>query len=420
MAELVVNIPVKSFKKFEDPYDSRSNPPAKYQFFCNVHDVPADWDNWFDVNPREQNIKTMVAKAIKDSLISDNQNFHLLNRGMLVAAKSVTFDNKTQSATIIFDDHTQHGIIDGGHTFKQICKFNETNYSTCDKYVQIEIMTNVDNITDLAEARNKSVPVDTKSLEELSGSFDVLKSTYEHKLIQGNDYSKRIIYKQNEVLDNDDTDISEEDKIVSIDIRDIVAIINMFNLVLYPNDTNNHPQASYTTKENSLIKFLKMGSKNYNRAKRDKVILDMRNIIPDIFLLWDTIETEFVSVVKDIGKKYGSISYSNYNNNKIKKYSTFSNKKMEYTIPKGIMYPILGAFRALVEVKDDGTYGWSINPLEVWKNLKNTMVNTVIDTSISVGHSPDRIGKNTLLWNSLYQSVKMYYFEQTIKNTRKG
>lgn len=420
MAELVVSIPVKSFKKFEDPYDSRSNPPAKYQFFCNVHDVPYDWDDWFDVNPREQNIKTMVAKAIKDTLIGDSHNFHLLNRGMLVAAKSVTFDNKTQSATIIFDDHTQHGIIDGGHTFKQICKFNETKYSTCDKYVQIEIMTNVDNITDLAEARNKSVPVDTKSLEELSGSFDALKSTYEHRLIQGNDYSKRIIYKQNEILDRSDIDISSEDKIVPIDIRDIIAIINMFNPVLYPNDLKNHPQASYVTKENSLIKFLKMGSKKYDKAKRDAVINNMRKIIPDIFLLWDTIENEFVVVTKETGKKYGSISYSNYNNDKVKKYATFSNKKMNYTIPKGIMYPMVGAFRALVEVKDDGTYDWSLSPFNVWSNIKTNMVETVLEASVNAGHSPDKLGKSALLWSNLYQSVRMNYFEQAMINNKKG
>lgn len=42
MKELTITIPVKSFKKFDNPYDSKAM-AAKYQFFVNVADIPSEW-----------------------------------------------------------------------------------------------------------------------------------------------------------------------------------------------------------------------------------------------------------------------------------------------------------------------------------------------------------------------------------------
>lgn len=45
MKELTITIPVKSFKKFDNPYDSKAM-AAKYQFFVNVADIPSEWLEW--------------------------------------------------------------------------------------------------------------------------------------------------------------------------------------------------------------------------------------------------------------------------------------------------------------------------------------------------------------------------------------
>lgn len=402
MNELVIEFPVKSFKRFDDPYDSNAT-AAKYQFFVNVADIPVDWIEWLSVNPREQKLTTDVARDIADSLRSNKKNFHVLNRGMLLSAEDVSFNNKSKQATVKFVDPKMHGIVDGGHTYRQILKYQEEENQSYEKYVQIEVITVFDNIEELAEARNNSVAVDDKSIEELRGTFNPIKRIIENHKIQNERYFDRVSFRQNEFWGN-----KEVNNI--IDVREIIAIINMFNPLLYETMSPVHPIQSYTGKAASLNKFLKIspqGVKEQDPEFRNAVIEKMAIIIPDIFELWDKIETQFPQVSKDINKRYGSKPYSNYGKNNVKKISLFSNIEMDYTIPKGIMYPVVGAFRALVCEKD-GKYDWITSPFDVWEDKKEQIINSVLESSTQFGNSPEKLGKSTLLWDSLYNIILIY------------
>lgn len=409
MKELTITIPVKSFKKFDNPYDSKAT-AAKYQFFANVADVPVDWMEWLSVNPREQKLTTDVARDIANSLRSNKRNFHVLNRGILLSADEVSFDNKEKKATIKFVDSKMHGIVDGGHTYRQILKYQEDLNPIFEKYVQIEVITSFDSIEELAEARNNSVAVDDKSIEELRGTFEPIKRIIENHFIQDEKYFDRISFRQNEFWGNKDVNNI-------IDVREIIAIINMFNPLLYDSMTPVHPIQSYTGKAASLNKFLKMsppGIKEEDPEYRKAVIEKMEIIIPDIFTLWDEIETQFAKVSKELNKRYGSKPYSNYGKDNIKKISLFSNIEMDYTIPKGIMYPVLGAFRALVCEKN-GKYDWVVSPFEVWNEKKEQIVSSVLESSAQFGNSPDKLGKSALLWDSLYNNILIYRLTSNIK-----
>lgn len=402
MNELTITIPAKSFKKFDNPYNAKAV-AAKYQFFANVADIPSEWIDWLAVNPREQKLTTDVARDIANSLRSKKKDFHVLNRGILLSANDVTFDNKEKKATIKFVDAKLHGIVDGGHTYRQILKYQENGVMIFEKYVQIEVITNFDSIEELAEARNNSVAVDDKSIEELRGTFDPIKNIIGNQLIRGDQYFKRISFRQNEFWGNKDVNNI-------IDVREIVAIINMFNPLLYDSMGSTHPIQSYTGKAASLNKFLKMtktGSKGEDPEYRKAVIEKMASIIPDIFKLWDEIEINFAKVSKELNRRYGSKPYSNYGKENIKKVSLFSNCEMQYTIPKGIMYPVLGAFRALVCEKD-GKFDWIVSPFEVWKEKKAQMVTSVLENSAQFANSPDKLGKSALLWDSLFNIVLIY------------
>lgn len=409
MNELTITIPVKSFKKFDNPYDSKAM-AAKYQFFANVADIPSDWMEWLSVNPREPKLTTDVARDIATSLRSNKRNFHVLNRGILLSAYDVSFDNKEKTATIKMVDSKLHGIVDGGHTYRQILKYQEDINPIFDKYVQIEIITSFDSIEELAEARNNSVAVDDKSIEELRGTFNPIKRIIGEQRIQGERYFDRISFRQNEFWGNKDVNNI-------IDVREIIAIINMFNPVLYEPMMSTHPIQSYTGKAASLNKFLKMsppGVKEEDPEYRQAVIEKMDRIIPDIFKLWDEIETKFAGVSKELNKRYGSKPYSNYGKDNIKKVSLFSNIEMDYTIPKGIMYPVLGAFRALVCASND-KYDWVVSPFDVWKEKKEQIVTTVMESSAQFGNSPDKLGRSTLLWDSLFNIVLIYRLTNDIK-----
>ena len=46
-------------------------------------------------NPREQKMGTSVAKKIMESLLKTSEpDFYLLNRGLVISAKDVHYDNK--------------------------------------------------------------------------------------------------------------------------------------------------------------------------------------------------------------------------------------------------------------------------------------------------------------------------------------
>ena len=402
-----MSFPVKSFKRYANPYNEKAD-AAKYQCFVNVKDIPEELEDWMDVNPREQNLGTDVSLSIKNSLLDKgNENFHLLNRGLLLSVESVTFNNKTDFIDIVLSDPSKHGIIDGGHTFKIICK-NRNDIEDVEKYANLEFIDTIDMIENLAEARNTSVAVDDTSMEELKGSFECFKDIFLDHKIGDDSYLRRIRFKQNE--HRYDNEIRNN----IIDIKEIIAITNMFNPKLYDPMQAIHPIQSYSGKEVSLRKFIKISDETLPEAvriqQRNGLIKKMSSIIKDVLQLWDTIECEFPDVSKDINRKYGRKKYSNYGNNAISKISLFSNKSLNYTVPKGIIYPCLGSFRALIDFDaETDTILWKIDPFKVWNELKTSLVNLILDNSKSIASDkPEIIGKSPLIWDALYNQVLIY------------
>ncbi len=63
----VITIPVKGFTEMKSPYSDNIG-PSKIRFFARLSDVPMTLTNWMSTNPREQNLNSPVAKAIKSSI----------------------------------------------------------------------------------------------------------------------------------------------------------------------------------------------------------------------------------------------------------------------------------------------------------------------------------------------------------------
>jgi len=133
----------------------------------------------------------------------------------------------------------------------------------------------------------------------------------------------------------------------------------MFNQNLYPVmgqqgiSGDSQPVQSYTGKEVSLKRFLNQG-----KETREEILKKMQPIVGDIFRLWDTVEREFPEMVQRTKHLYGSKKYSKYNKGEIVGQTMFQQTDIKYLVPKGILYPVVGAFRALVKVDPEtGYYG---------------------------------------------------------------
>lgn len=384
----------KAFKKMEDPVNKNTG-HVKYVCYVQAKSIPNEFDNWMATNPREQKMTTNVANKIIESL-EDNPCFHELNRGILLSAESVKYDNEKGIVTITMDDPEKHGNIDGGHTLRAVFQAKNKNSLSDDRYVFFEIFTGIESPVELAAARNTSVQVDLKSIAELEKSFDVIKEAFDNV-----PFKDRIAYKMNEHYN--------ENNVRPIDVREVIAITIMFSQTLYAYKTamgtlaESQPVQCYTGKEASLKKFLKLG-----KEKREKMIMDMIPVIPTIFELWDKIERNFATVANKSGKRYGTRKYSKFDDNKIVDNALFSEEGLEYVIPKGLLYPVVGAFRALIIVdQDTGKYSWVKDPLAVWEKIGGKLATIILDEK---SDNPDVLAKNTNLWSNLFKEVYIYGF----------
>ena len=379
----------KSFRKIPNPFynfDSYMNNAEMYVMICDIKDIPKDIP--METNPREQNLNTGVAKKIRTSLINErSHNFYLLNRGLTISAKSVKYDNKNDLVTVEFEDLEVHGNIDGRHTYKIILEEQE-NLDFGEQFVKLEILTGVEDMfQELAAARNTSVQVQDKSIAELENRFNIIKNA-----IVKEPYSHNIYFRENEKGE--------------IDVADIIAILNLFNIDKYPNK-NENPIISYTGKGQCIKNYIST-HKEFGDTNQNPYI-KMQNIIPDIFKLYDHLEKNMRKYYSNgvSNKKYGAITgVVSKKDGKISFKTKFYQEDIDYLTPNGFIYPILGAFRALLK-EEDNKYFWKKDPIKVMDNIGAELVSNTISMSRELGNNPNATGKNKTLWMNLYMIVCM-------------
>lgn len=387
MAE--IKLKARSFKKMDDPNDKKGG-HVKYVCYAKANTIPDEILDWMETNPRQQNMKTTVALNIINSL-KINDCFHELNRGIVLSADEVSYDNKEEVVKISLNDVAIHGDIDGGHTLRAIIDLKNKGELPENRYVFFEIFTGIDSPVELASARNISNQVDLKSIQELEKNFEIIKEA-----VKDTEFANKISYK---MYEQDENNVKK-----TVDVREIIAILMMFFQNVYPctneDGTLNEmqPVKCYTGKEATLKKFVDIG-----KEEREATLKNMKNIISDIFHIWDQIEMNFNEFAKEAGRRYLTRNYAKYKKDVVQATSLVSQKPMEYVVPRGLIYPIVGAFRALVRINPEtNEYYWVKNPELVLKRLGGRLVGIVLDEKTD---SPEYIGKSSNLWNNLFKEV---------------
>lgn len=377
---------VQSFRRIPNPYlksDGGEKSAEMYIALCDVKDIPEGIP--METNPREQKMTTNVAKQIKESLLNVSElNFYLLNRGILLSAKDVSYNNYSNTVTISFEDSEVHGNVDGGHTYKTILSYRD-QLDPGQQYVKLEILTGIEGIfQSLAAARNKSVPVQDKSIAELENRFDLIKNT-----LSNESYISRVFFKENDTGD--------------IDVSDLLAILNMFNIDRY-REMTSFPINSYSSKKKCIDLYID-DHKQFGESKENPYV-KMTGIMSDIFRLYDAIEVGMNQFYrqKNPNGRYGSTKGVQVPKNGQVLYSKFLCNNLEAASPNGFIYPILGAFRALV-VEKDGQYTWKKNPFAVLEKIGADMVESTVSMSRSLGNNPQAVGKDSNIWKTLYMTV---------------
>lgn len=280
-----IKFKVDSLRTLTSPYKRTDKDETSletiYYLLINMKDLPDDIP--MDVNPRVPKMGTNVAKRLIKAVVEPETDFYINNRGIIIAAKSLSFNSAESEVTIDIgnqddeNDKFNYGILDGGHTYTAIIQNRDKIPKDIEKFVRMEVITNVVNITRLSDARNTSVQVSDIALFNLEDSFEDVR-----RAIQEQPYADKIAYKDN------------ENKPISI--SELLRLMYAFDVEKYPDD-NIAPIQSYSGKAQVF--------KRYRDAFKSVFYKSLTKQLPKLVDLYDLIEREvgdkYVEYKKNLG-----------------------------------------------------------------------------------------------------------------------
>src|SRR6185437_1961160 len=276
-----------------------------------------------------------VQESLRGSSFSPGA-FDLMNKGITILAEQVRLiDKETQLYEVVIDDQ-RGGIVDGAHTAKIIERCNADSTTNDQQYVELHIRTGVQNgmVTDIARGLNTGMQVAPKSIYNIDGVFKWLKAEFGDQ-----PYSNSIAWKE-----SDDAEI---------DVRDLIGVLEIFNIFDFPNNGNKHPIAAYEKWSIPLKKFGDDFEANEAQPELSKYHR-LRPLLKDGLKLYDHIRGDFQTVHNDSGGRAGGLNIVEGKGNRNLSFPFALLPPAKYRLTKGACYPILGAFRNLVEIGPSG------------------------------------------------------------------
>jgi hypothetical protein len=341
-------------------------------------------------NARSPNIRKHVYRKVDDSLMNVDcleNTFHLKNIGISINAQAVTKvgDDKF---VVELPDSEYHGVLNGGHTLDLIARRIKDGSIPPNQHVKVEVRTGIPNewLAEIAGGLNTALQVEDMSLDDLKGAFEWIKED-----LGTEPYYGAIAW-------------SENDK-GEYDARDLVSLLTCFHIGLYPNDKAVHPVEAYEKKSKALDQFRRDFEENGGVEFRK-----LRPILKDILKLHDLIQIDFAPVhVKNGGKARSlKIMDKKPEDGKQSFSFTFIGKQSKESLQTGALYPMLAAFRWMVEEDASGNYCWRggfDNVLKRWKETAPDLVRKTFERSKELGGNSNAIGKSRTHWDTLHQTV---------------
>ncbi|MDM8212179.1 AIPR family protein [Mediterraneibacter glycyrrhizinilyticus] len=395
-----IKFKVDSLRTLTSPYKRTDKDETSletiYYLLINMKDLPDDIP--MDVNPRVPKMGTNVAKRLIKAVVEPETDFYINNRGIIIAAKSLSFNSAESEVTIDIgnqddeNDKFNYGILDGGHTYTAIIQNRDKIPKDIEKFVRMEVITNVVNITRLSDARNTSVQVSDIALFNLEDSFEDVR-----RAIQEQPYADKIAYKDN------------ENKPISI--SELLRLMYAFDVEKYPDD-NIAPIQSYSGKAQVF--------KRYRDAFKSVFYKSLTKQLPKLVDLYDLIEREvgdkYVEYKKNLGvsiPRFGAVKGVESVEKGTK--TEFLENKTYYSVSSGYIYPIFGAFRSLLKIDEEtGKVYWLYDPIEIWGEVGTSIVQNTFETS----SNPQLAGKDKQLWLSNYRIVETQSLRKLLKARR--
>jgi hypothetical protein len=348
-----------------------------------------------------------VYKDVRSSLDGKTATpgtFDLMNKGITILARAVKMIDKDKRIFEVVIDDDEGGIVDGAHTAKIIEEANHDHTTPSEQYVEVYIRTGVDSelISDIARGLNTGIQVAPQSIYNIAGVFDWLKGE-----INDEAYSGRISWKE-----SDDEEY---------DVRDLIAILEVFNIFDFPNEVNvgKHPIAAYEKWSTPLTKFATDYEENKEALGKSKYYR-LRHLLKDGLALYDRIRHDFREIHNDEGGRAGKMNIIEEASERRGEFDfPFAGLPgSQYRLTKGATFPILAAFRTYVEKHPKtGEARWRggfDRVLKVWEEVGPSLVDETFQLTKEGIRNPDQIGKNRKHWASLYMRLQVRLLQERL------
>jgi hypothetical protein len=369
----------------------------RHVMFVRVLDVPDGLPK--DPNPRAQKIDRLIYKEVGKHLLNEEgtpNTFHLKNKGITLIAEKVRRDGDEHVYEVTFGPG--HGIVDGGHTY-EILRTNRESIESLndddgqaaeiDQFVKFEIVTGLteDLVPEIARGLNTAVQVQEMSLADLRDEFDWIKKT-----IANEPYADKIAFRENEQR--------------TYDARDVIMLLDLFNIADFPNTGGEYPVRAFSSKAAVLKAYLDDRREN-GGAKYEA----LQPILKDILVLHDTISFEARALHnKANAGKAGKLAFME-GRERGKFQFPFIGEEGSHRLLRGALFPMLGAFRWMVEEGDDGKVRWIgdfDDVLALWREIGGELMKATQATSIELARNPNQVGKSRNHWANLHSTVAKY------------
>jgi hypothetical protein len=274
MGKQVHRIPAYESRKVSHPVFNRI---SKYWLTVKATDFPSGISA--AANAREPvGLNRLVYRDVRSSLEGQEAipgSFDLMNKGITILALSARLVDKDKQIFEIVVDDQVGGIVDGAHTAKIIENCNAEGTTHPEQYVEVFVRTGVEDelITDIARGLNTGMQVAPKSIYNIDGVFDWLKAE-----LKGKPYEDMISWRESDSAD--------------YDVRDLISILEMFNIFDFPNDGGKHPISAYEKWSIPLEKFASDYEENHKKLKNSKYYR-LRPLLHDALTLYDHIRHDF-------------------------------------------------------------------------------------------------------------------------------
>lgn len=403
----VTNIVLKASiaRRLPDPNFGASHGIEHWVAFVRAQDLVPDIS--YGPNARQPNTRRTLYQKVQNSLRNvecEADTFHLKNNGITINAKSV---RKGREGFRMIEGHRHsyielevslpnddvHGILNGGHTYQIIVNDLKDGKIPPHQHVPVFIRTQVPDawLPEIAGGLNTSLQVQDMSLDDLAGAFEWLKAE-----LKKEPYFSAIAWSENDPG--------------TFDARDIISIIGLFDIEGYPNSKPDCPVECYEKKSKVLDAF-----RDDTETKGGKRFKKLQPIVKDILKLYDTVALEFSQIHNSTGGKAGALGICDHRSGKPYEF-LFAQKKGKTRLSSGALYPLLGAFRWMVEEDPkSGLYTWRGGFKAVegrWKDTAKQLIAKTLEKAKETGNNPNAIGKSRSHWSSLHQTVA---FEDLMK-----